>query len=157
MTGAAALAERGELTLLVGGDAQAVAECRPEFAAIATSVLHAGPPGAGMAGKIINNLLVLANAEVLREMLALAASAGLDEDAFLGLVSASTGRSWASDNWARARFTVAAGDGHYAAMARKDFRLAAELAGECGVPVPVADLVAAQLARTGVAPARTTP
>jgi 3-hydroxyisobutyrate dehydrogenase-like beta-hydroxyacid dehydrogenase len=93
MAGAAALAERGELTLLAGGDAQAVEECRPEFAAIATPVVHVGPSGAGMAAKIINNLLVLANAEVLREMFALAASAGVDEDAFLGLVSASTGRS----------------------------------------------------------------
>lgn len=102
-----------------------------------------------MAGKIINNLLVLANAEVLREMSALAASAGMDEDAFLGLVSASTGQSWVSDNWARVRFAMtASGDGHYAAMSRKDFRLAAELAGECGVQVPVADLVAAQLSLT---------
>jgi 3-hydroxyisobutyrate dehydrogenase-like beta-hydroxyacid dehydrogenase len=158
MTGAAVLAERGELTLLVGGDAQAVEECRPEFAAIATSVKHVGPSGAGMAGKIINNLLVLANAEVLREMFALAASAGVDEDAFLGLVSASTGRSWVSDNWARVRFAVTASeDGHYAAMSRKDCRLAAELADECGVPVPTADLVAAQLARTGVSPARPAP
>lgn len=146
MTGAAALAERGELTLLVGGDAQAVAGCRPEFTAIATSVLHVGPSGAGMAGKIINNLLVLANAEVLREMSALAEGAGMDEDAFLGLVSASSGQSWVSDNWARVRFAMtASGDGHYAAMSRKDFRLAAELADECGVRVPVADLVAAQL------------
>jgi 3-hydroxyisobutyrate dehydrogenase len=56
-SGGPAKVASGELTLMVGGEAQDVDRCRPIFAAYASHVFHVGPVGAGQALKLINNAL----------------------------------------------------------------------------------------------------
>ncbi len=52
VTGAAA----GTLTLLCGGDAAAIEAQRPLLEAVSANVFHLGPLGAGLVGKVANNL-----------------------------------------------------------------------------------------------------
>ena len=50
-------AVRGELSLMVGGDADLLEACRPVLEPMATTITHCGPAGAGSTMKLVNNLL----------------------------------------------------------------------------------------------------
>jgi 3-hydroxyisobutyrate dehydrogenase len=68
--GTPADARAGTLTLVIGGDAAAVARCRPIFTVLAARTLHAGPAGSGQAGAALGDFLrgagILAASEALR-------------------------------------------------------------------------------------------
>lgn len=71
-------AERGELTILVGGSDEDVARARPVLDALGRTVTHQGPLGAGQAAKTLNQALVGVGYVLAAEVLALARRAGLD-------------------------------------------------------------------------------
>ena len=54
--GAPAVAE-GRLLVMVGGDADVVARCRPVFESYADPIVHLGDLGSGQTTKLLNNLL----------------------------------------------------------------------------------------------------
>ena len=54
----------GTLTLLVGGDAEALERVRPAFAAYSDPILHVGGLGDGQRIKLVNNLLFAVNLRV---------------------------------------------------------------------------------------------
>lgn len=87
-------ARDGTLTVMIGGEAEAVANCGDIFSAIARHVFHVGPTGAGLAMKLVNNLLIQTNIVVLCEALVLGVKAGLDPGVIRDVVNASTGRSF---------------------------------------------------------------
>jgi 3-hydroxyisobutyrate dehydrogenase len=60
VSGGAALALEGKLSLFVGGDQAALEKAGPFLDAIGT-VAHLGPVGRGLEGKLLNNLLSIAN------------------------------------------------------------------------------------------------
>lgn len=68
--GTPADARAGKLTFVIGGEAAAVARCRPIFAALGERIHHAGPAGAGHAGAALGDFLravqILAAGEALR-------------------------------------------------------------------------------------------
>ncbi|HZR35600.1 MAG TPA: NAD(P)-dependent oxidoreductase [Nevskia sp.] len=78
ITGGAAGAEAGTLAYMVGGAAELVERCRPVFATSGRKIIHAGPPGAGIALKLCNNLITYAAFAAMHEADALARAAGLD-------------------------------------------------------------------------------
>lgn len=78
VTGGPDGARQGALTLLVGADAETLAEARPVLSAYAKEVIHFGPPGAGTAYKLVVNLMGAVHAVALAEGLLLAERAGLD-------------------------------------------------------------------------------
>lgn len=60
VSGGAPAALRGELSIYVGGEDAAFAKGRPVLEAYGKSVLHLGPAGRGMQGKLLNNLVSIA-------------------------------------------------------------------------------------------------
>ena len=148
MTGTVAAANDGTLTLLVGGRADVVERCAPEFEAFSQRLVHVGSTGTGALAKIINNVLVLANAEALRECIALAAAAGTHESTILEVVNASTSQSWVSAHWDAVRPTVddVADPHNLAPMSTKDCGLAREAATQYGSQLEIGELVQDRLA-----------
>lgn len=61
VSGGSPAALRGELSIYVGGEAAAVERGRQVLDAYGKSVLHLGPSGRGMQGKLLNNLVSIAN------------------------------------------------------------------------------------------------
>jgi 3-hydroxyisobutyrate dehydrogenase len=57
ITGAAAGAEAGTLTYMVGGATELLERCRPIFATSAGRIVHTGPLGSGAVAKLCNNLI----------------------------------------------------------------------------------------------------
>lgn len=71
-------AEAGNLTLMAGGDAQALAQVKPILMQLGERVTHMGTVGAGQTTKVCNQMLVACNALVIAEVVALAEQAGVD-------------------------------------------------------------------------------
>ncbi len=68
----------GTLTVMAGGEAADIARAQPLFADVAGRFTHMGPPAAGMATKMLNQLIVGAGHAVMAEAIVLAEAAGID-------------------------------------------------------------------------------
>lgn len=159
MTGGANVAAKaGTLTFMVGGDAAVLGSVQPVLAAMATSVFHVGPLGAGCAVKIINNFHAVSHVMLVRESLRLGKAAGIGEDRLLEILNTGgVGSNWASHNWARIKAQEAGyttGPAGMVAMSTKDMQLAARMAQELRVATPALDALVERglpdLARSGL-------
>jgi 3-hydroxyisobutyrate dehydrogenase len=68
----------GTLTVMAGGEAAEVERARPLFADVAGHFTYMGPSGAGMAAKMLNQLIVGAGHALMAEAIVLAEAAGID-------------------------------------------------------------------------------
>jgi len=68
----------GTLTVMAGGEAAEIERAQPLFADVAGRFTHMGPSGAGMATKMLNQLIVGAGHAVMAEAVVLAEAAGVD-------------------------------------------------------------------------------
>jgi 3-hydroxyisobutyrate dehydrogenase-like beta-hydroxyacid dehydrogenase len=78
VSGSVSVVERGELTIMAGGDANALGRAREVLDALAAKVFHVGPLGAGATMKLAVNALVHAIDVGLSEALVLAEKAGVE-------------------------------------------------------------------------------
>ncbi len=78
VSGSVPVVEKGELTVMVGGDAAVVDRARPVLDALAAKIFHVGALGAGATVKLAVNALVHAIDVGLSEALVLAEKAGVD-------------------------------------------------------------------------------
>jgi 3-hydroxyisobutyrate dehydrogenase-like beta-hydroxyacid dehydrogenase len=139
VSGAEMAAKRGELSVMVGGDPQALEKAMPVLQAVASHVFHVGDVGSGQVVKIANNLMAGVNLQLVRESLRLTRAAGVEAEKFLEVASASSGDSWAVRNWT-AMLTAASdhphGTGALEALGLKDLRYALELGTALDVSLP---------------------
>ena len=70
-------AEQGRLNIMVGADDATFERLKPVFGAFCENIIHAGPPGHGIALKLINNFVAQAFCTALAEACAAAAKSGL--------------------------------------------------------------------------------
>lgn len=70
-------AERGESLFMVGAEDADMERVRPLLEAMGDRVIHAGPPGTGIALKIVNNYIAMCLCQVNAEAFTLAARLGL--------------------------------------------------------------------------------
>lgn len=98
VSGGAAAARRGELSVMIGGDADDVERCRPVLEAEGTPI-HLGPSGAGCAGKLANQLMTFCNQLGALEAMKLARRYDIPEDAVCEAAQLGTGDSWIVRNW----------------------------------------------------------
>jgi 3-hydroxyisobutyrate dehydrogenase len=98
ISGGAAAAERGELTIMVGGSPDALSAVEPVFAAFARTVVHMGRSGAGHTTKVLNNFLNAISLAATAEVMVAAKRAGLDLARVLDVLNASSGVNFATRN-----------------------------------------------------------
>ena len=127
----------GTLTVMVGGDTEAVAAARPVFESFAGLLLHLGPIGAGQNAKLVNNTLMAANMALADAALAAGAALAIDRTALIDLIKVSSGRSFAFD--VRARLPDAAMFTHGAMLLSKDVGLLGEVLGTDPAFIPLRD------------------
>jgi 3-hydroxyisobutyrate dehydrogenase-like beta-hydroxyacid dehydrogenase len=107
---------RGELTMLVGGEAEALEKIQPVLAAYGNPVLHVGGLGDGQRMKLVNNLLFTVHLRVGLEAAALAESLGISSSEFARVISACSGDSFAVRLFSHVNPTaLAAGAKHFLA------------------------------------------
>jgi 3-hydroxyisobutyrate dehydrogenase len=135
ISGGAAAAEKGALTIMVGGDAGVLADVRWVFEPIASQVHHMGGSGAGHTAKLLNNFLNAVSLAASAEVMVAARRAGLDLTQLLEVINHSSGVNFATLN----RFPrIVQGDylegGLTSRMMNKDVALYVDLCGALGVP-----------------------
>jgi 3-hydroxyisobutyrate dehydrogenase len=78
LSGGTAGAQKGTLTLMVGGDAEVLEAARPALEAFAGLIVHVGGPGMGQVVKLCNNLIYAAQMLATAEATVMATKAGVD-------------------------------------------------------------------------------
>lgn len=97
MSGGAMGADSGKMALMVGGADDAVAACKGVFDAIAGTVTHVGPSGAGHAIKLLHNMVCHTNFMVVSEAGRLAERAGIPIETAIKVFNAGNARSYISE------------------------------------------------------------
>jgi putative dehydrogenase len=99
MSGGAAKAAAGELTMMTSGRAEAYARCQPVLDAMAARVYKLGDrAGAGSKVKIIHQLLAGVHIAAAAEAMALGLREGVDPQALYDVITHSAGNSWMFGN-----------------------------------------------------------
>jgi 3-hydroxyisobutyrate dehydrogenase len=91
LSGGTVGAEKGTLTVMVGGAAETLDGVRPLLDAVAGLVVHVGGPGMGQVVKLCNNLIYAAQMVATAEATALAVRSGVDMAKLLEVLLHSTG------------------------------------------------------------------
>ena len=90
-----AAAEEGRLSVMVGCKENVFPRIKPLLAHFASEITRCGPPGAGQAMKIINNMILFQNVAALAEALAVIRKLGLDPAKALEVLSKGSADSFA--------------------------------------------------------------
>jgi len=135
VSGGAAAAERGTLSIMAGGSREALDGLAWLLQTFSATVHHMGPSGAGHTAKILNNFLNGVSLAATAEVMVAARRAGLDLPTFLDVVNHSSGVNYATLH----RFpNIVAGDymegGLTGRLMMKDVLLYVALTRELGVP-----------------------
>jgi 3-hydroxyisobutyrate dehydrogenase-like beta-hydroxyacid dehydrogenase len=93
VSGSSPKAEDGTLTIMVGGSDEDFGRAKPLLDSMGELIVHVGPQGHGQVVKLLNNTLAAVNAAALGEAITAARKAGLDMDALVKVVGASSGNS----------------------------------------------------------------
>jgi 3-hydroxyisobutyrate dehydrogenase len=134
ISGGAAAAEKGALTLMVGGEPDALEKARPALDLFSSNIFHCGPSGAGHTVKLLNNFLNAIALSATAEVMVAGKKAGIDLETLLAVLNASSGVNFATLN----RFPkIIHGDylkgGLTNSLMLKDVNLYVELVAKLGV------------------------
>jgi len=98
VSGGQAGAENGQLSVMAGGDAAALARVEPTLMAYSKAVKHMGPSGSGQLTKMVNQIAIAGVVQGLAEAVHFAEVAGLDTTAAYDAISKGAAQSWQMDN-----------------------------------------------------------
>ncbi len=141
VSGGQAGAENGQLTVMVGGDAQVLARVQPVMKAYSKQITHIGETGAGQLAKSVNQICIAGVVQGLAEGLHFAAKAGLDETRVIEAISKGAAQSWQMENRWKTMVEGEYAFGFAVDWMRKDLRIAIEAARRNGARLPLTALV----------------
>jgi 3-hydroxyisobutyrate dehydrogenase len=146
MTGGAAGADAGTLTLMAGGDGEPIERVRPVLEIIASRIFHVGASGAGHALKLVHNMVLhsvfLATCEGCR----VAERAGIDLEKAIEVFNAGNARSFVTEIRFPNHILSGTFDGRSTVSnLAKDLKMAARFAREIGAPARYGPLTSALL------------
>ena len=126
-------ARNGKLSVMVGGEVDALDQARAVIECYAARVTHMGASGAGQATKAVNQVLVAGINEAVCEGLALGEKLGLDADKLLPTLMAGAASNWFLEKrgatMLRSEFTP----GFKCAHMLKDLRIVQAIARDSGL------------------------
>jgi 3-hydroxyisobutyrate dehydrogenase len=133
-------AQKGTLTIFVGGDAKDVERARPVLEGMGKTITHMGPLGSGQASKAVNQVILAGAYLGVAEGIVLAIKAGLDPEQLVGALSGGAARSWVLENRSGRMINNDYPIGFKVALHHKDMGIGLGLAREVGASLPVAAL-----------------
>jgi 3-hydroxyisobutyrate dehydrogenase-like beta-hydroxyacid dehydrogenase len=93
VSGSSPKAETGTLTIMAGGSDEDFARAAPFFDAMGETILHVGPLGHGQTVKVISNAVSATNAATLAQALVVGKATGVDLEALVTVLGASSSAS----------------------------------------------------------------
>ena len=137
VSGMEARARAATLTLMVGGDPQALEKIRPILNSIGNNIVYMGKSGNGQLAKLVNQLLFNISAAAMAEILPMAVKLGLDPEAVCRVVTTGTGKTFALDFFTPGILANDFKTGYPLIKAYKDMVSAAEISSQEKIPLPV--------------------
>ena len=141
VSGGQAGAENGQLSIMCGGTAEAMALAEPIMKAYAARIVHVGADGSGQLTKMVNQIAIAGVLQGLSEAVHFTQAAGLDPDKVLEAISGGAAQSWQMVNrWStmhQAKFDF----GFAVDWMRKDLGLTLDEARGNGASLPMTALV----------------
>ncbi len=141
VSGGQAGAERGALSIMMGGDAALIEQLFPVLASYARIQKRIGPVGSGQLCKMVNQICIGGLIQSLAEAIYFAERAELDLDAVMAVISQGAAQSWQMEN---RQATMRAGEyehGFAVDWMRKDFAIVFAQAKQLGIELPITALV----------------
>ena len=132
-------AKNGKLSIMAGGDADALARVRPVLDAYAGRIAHLGGIGAGQNTKAVNQTVIAGIMQGIGEGLALAEALGLDPAVLLPTLSGGAAQSWYLDKRGASAMRNEFNVGFKLSLMHKDLGIARDLAAAAGIHHDVLD------------------
>ncbi len=134
-------AQKGTLSIMIGGETDNVRKINPVLKAMGKTITHVGPIGAGQTTKAINQIVIAGTYLSVAEGLTVGMKAGLDMDKVVDALSGGAAASWVlsnrSDNMVNNEYPL----GFRLRLHQKDLCIALDTAQELGVTIPVTAIV----------------
>lgn len=137
-------AQQGTLTIMVGGDFDALEKVMPVLEAEGKKITHVGAPGAGQIAKAANQIMVAAQMVAEAELLIFAQKAGADPVKVIEAIKSGAAQCWTLDVKPSRLFAGNRKPGFKASLQAKDLAIVMETAREYLISLP-GTAVAAQL------------
>lgn len=135
VSGGPARAADGTLTIMVGGDADAVERGRGLLEVVGKHIVHTGGPGTGQAVKLVNQLIISVVMVANAEALSLGVKAGVPLETMMDVIGTSSGSNYLMREWMpRTLFSGDLAGGFALDLLQKDLGAALSWAKELGVP-----------------------
>jgi 3-hydroxyisobutyrate dehydrogenase len=141
VSGGQAGAENGQLTVMIGGDQEAIDRVAPVIDCYARMQARLGDSGAGQLAKMVNQICIAGLVQGLAEALHFSEKAGLDSKAVVDVISKGAAQSWQMDNRASTMIDGKFDFGFAVDWMRKDLGYVLSEAAETGAQLPVTSLV----------------
>lgn len=140
VSGTSAMAQKGDLIVIAGGEQADFEACKPVFAGFSRGAYYMGPAGSGARTKLVINLILAGNRLALAEGLVLGEKAGLDAENLLTvLMDGASGSKTMSDKGPKMINADYSKQGQIK-VSLKDSRLMIEMGQKLGSPVMLTSL-----------------
>jgi len=126
----------GTLSIMVGGDSDALERARPVLLAMGKTITHIGSNGMGQVCKLANQIAVGLNNLAVSESLLYAMKAGADPAKVLQALQGGAANSWAFQNLAPKILLRDFSPGFMVKLQQKDLRLVLDAASDLNLPLP---------------------
>ena len=142
VSGGQAGAENGQLTVMVGGNAEDFDKAKPVLDVYAKMCALIGEPGAGQLTKMVNQICIAGIAQGLAEAVSFAKRNKLDVEKVISVISKGAAQSWQMENrWKQMNEVKFDGFGFAVDWMRKDLGICIEESKKNGARLPVTALV----------------
>jgi 3-hydroxyisobutyrate dehydrogenase-like beta-hydroxyacid dehydrogenase len=152
VSGGTTAAANGTLTIMVGGDADLLEQCRPLLETMGKTIPHVGAVGQGKVVKIVNQVLAATHLLAMGEALALGVKCGADPKVIYEVLKTSSGYSKMMDlRLPGFLFNGSFQPGFKLDLMKKDLNLAVDSAQALAIPLVFGSLAAQVFAAASTA------
>jgi 3-hydroxyisobutyrate dehydrogenase len=129
-------AREARLSIMIGGDKEAVDALMPCWQAMGKTIVHQGPPGAGQHTKMVNQVLIATGMIGVCEGLLYGYKAGLDLETVMQSVASGAAGSWSLSNLGTRMIAGNFDPGFFVEHFIKDMGIALEESKRMGLSLP---------------------
>jgi len=129
-------ARNATLSIMVGGDREAIEKVMPLFEILGKNIVHQGPAGAGQHTKMCNQIVIAGTMIGVTESLVYGFKAGLDLPTVLQSISGGAAACWSLENYVPRMLRRDFAPGFIVEHYIKDLRIALEEARRMGLQLP---------------------
>lgn len=126
----------GTLTIMVGGDEDALERVRPMLEAIGSKITYIGGPGCGQIAKAANQIMVAAQMVAEAELLIFAQKAGADPQRVIEAIKSGAAQCWTLDNKPQRLFAGNRAPGFKSSLQAKDLNIVIDTVREFSMSLP---------------------